>query len=317
MNNIDFSVIIPHFNSFNLLGKLIESIPNRREIEVIVVDDNSDNSDIKVFKKNYKRRENIKWLKNLYPKGAGGARNTGIENSKGKWILFADSDDFFLKGSFKIFEKYKNEEVDIIFFNCKSIFLDSQKEADRHIYYRKLVLDYLANSNKKNEKKLRYEFVVPWAKMISKQFINKYNLRFSNILVANDRMLSVQSGFYATSILASNEIVYCVTRTHGSLTTLQAQKFFEIRVNEILKINKFLIEKNEYSFRPYFIGFLFTSKNYGLKYSILLLKKIKKEKGKIFPNDFFKNFINGFYLKKIKEKVRERKYMDYRDRRNQ
>ena len=55
MNNIDFSVIIPHFNSFNLLGKLIESIPNRREIEVIVVDDNSDNSDIKVFKKNYKR----------------------------------------------------------------------------------------------------------------------------------------------------------------------------------------------------------------------------------------------------------------------
>lgn len=109
--------------------------------------------------------------------------------------------------------------------------------------------------------------------MISKQFINKYNLRFSNILVANDRMFSVQSGFYATSILASNEIVYCVTRTHGSLTTLQAQKFFEIRVNEILKINKFLIEKNEYSFRPYFIGFLFTSKNYGLKYSILLLKK--------------------------------------------
>lgn len=179
------------------------------------------------------------------------------------------------------------------------------------------MLDYLANSNKKNEKKLRYEFVVPWAKMISKQFINKYNLRFSNILVANDRMFSVQSGFYATSILASNEIVYCVTRTHGSLTTLQAQKFFEIRVNEILKINKFLIEKNEYSFRPYFIGFLFTSKNYGLKYSILLLKKIKKEKGKIFPNDFFKNFINGFYLKKIKEKVRERKYMDYRDRRNQ
>ena len=84
-----------------------------------------------------------------------------------------------------------------------------------------------------------------------------------------------------------------------------------------MKINKFLIEKNEYSFRPYFIGFLFTSKNYGLKYSILLLKKIKKEKGKIFPNDFFKNFINGFYLKKIKEKVRERKYMDYRDRRNQ
>ena len=42
MNEINFSIIIPHKNSADLLQYCLDSIPNRDDVQVIVVDDNSD-----------------------------------------------------------------------------------------------------------------------------------------------------------------------------------------------------------------------------------------------------------------------------------
>jgi len=39
---IYYSFVIPHYNTPDLLQRLIDSIPQREDIEVIVVDDNSD-----------------------------------------------------------------------------------------------------------------------------------------------------------------------------------------------------------------------------------------------------------------------------------
>ena len=41
MNSVKYSIIIPNFNSGQLLGRLLESIPDREDIEVVVVDDKS------------------------------------------------------------------------------------------------------------------------------------------------------------------------------------------------------------------------------------------------------------------------------------
>ncbi|MDR1598532.1 MAG: glycosyltransferase [Oscillospiraceae bacterium] len=40
--NINFSVVISHYNSFVLLKKLINSIPEREDVQIILVDDNSE-----------------------------------------------------------------------------------------------------------------------------------------------------------------------------------------------------------------------------------------------------------------------------------
>ena len=85
-----YSFIIPHRNSPALLNRLIESIPQRKDIEIIIVDDNSSidkrpsiiRGDLKIIE-----------LEEQDSNGAGHARNIGLDMAQGEWLLFADADD--------------------------------------------------------------------------------------------------------------------------------------------------------------------------------------------------------------------------------
>jgi len=304
---ISFSIIIPHFNSFELLKQLINSIPNSKNIEIIVVDDNSTSGDYIEEQNYYSHRKNILFLSNKYKKGAGGSRNTGLDSAKGKWIIFADSDDFFLENAFEEFNKYINSNSEVIFFNCSSIFNETGEIANRHLFFRKLVTEYLKNLNSHSENRLKYEFGVPWSKMISRELIEKNKIRFSEIIVLNDRMFSVKTGFYSKKISACEIPIYCNTRTKGSLITIQKKDYFEVKISELLRITNFMIENQIGKYSPSFLGLILSSRKYGIKYSINLILKVLKNDGKLLPLDFFKEIFNGYYLKKIMEKLEERK----------
>lgn len=307
MNQVLFSIIIPHYNNEESLIKLLKTIPEDGDIEIIIVDDNSKEE------LNYKSltevNTRIKLLKNINKKGAGGARNTGLDNALGEWILFADSDDFFIEGAFDIIKKYKKNKEDIIFFNCTSIFIETGKKAQRHIFFQKILMDYLKNKNQHTEKTLRFEYGVPWGKMIKKSFIDKYKIKFDETIIINDRMFSVLCGYYAKQILAVNKIIYCVTRNKGSLTTLRDKKVFLIKLEILDKINNFFIEKNENKYRPCMLGFILESYNYGFWFMIKTYISFLKKRYKILPNEFFKNILNGFYIKKIYEKIIDKNYL--------
>lgn len=93
------SIIIPHYNSTLSLKYLLSTIPDKPEIQVIVVDDRStlDNERYDKLIKTV-RRENILFLRNTSEnKGAGVCRNIGLNYAKGEWILFSDSDDYFIE----------------------------------------------------------------------------------------------------------------------------------------------------------------------------------------------------------------------------
>lgn len=88
-----YSIIIPHFNDFKSLERLLNSIPSRDDIEIIVIDDKStDEYDLDSIK------SKCIFLNNETPiKSAGTCRNIGLKIAKGKWLLFADSDDVFFE----------------------------------------------------------------------------------------------------------------------------------------------------------------------------------------------------------------------------
>ena len=92
---MNLSIIIPHYNSSNFLEKLLLSIPKKKDIQVIIVDDKSELSHLKVIYE-LKKIYSFDFFQNNRDKGAGSCRNIGLEIAIGKWILFADSDDFFV-----------------------------------------------------------------------------------------------------------------------------------------------------------------------------------------------------------------------------
>ena len=107
-----FSIVIPNYNKGKYVEECMESIFNqtidKSKFEVIVVDTGSTDNSLEVIKK-----YPVKLLQ-TEKKGAGAARNIGIENATGTYIVFIDSDDYLT--SLDVLEKLDNmvENQDII-----------------------------------------------------------------------------------------------------------------------------------------------------------------------------------------------------------
>ena len=129
---IDFSIIIPHYNIPHSLQRLLDTIPDEPNLEVIVIDDNSDKETeaLKQIIDKYSNDRRI-FLKNVIDnKGAGASRNIGIQHARGKWLIFADSDDMFGEDFYRIISGNKDRSEDLIFFmpyKCRTDILNSVK----------------------------------------------------------------------------------------------------------------------------------------------------------------------------------------------
>ena len=130
--NINYSFIIPHKNCPELLQRCIDSIPERDDIQVIVVDDNSE-EDKKPDLRSHKNLQVI-LLDATRSKGAGRARNVGLDHAIGKWLVFADSDDFFVTNLSELLDKYVNDSHDIIYFNVARGATMGKEDQQRRIY---------------------------------------------------------------------------------------------------------------------------------------------------------------------------------------
>lgn len=93
-NSVDLSIVVPVYNYVELIEDNINAILNQKteyNYEVIIVDDGSTDGAGEVIK----QYENNSKVKLIYQKnaGIGAARNTGINNAVGKYIMFVDCDD--------------------------------------------------------------------------------------------------------------------------------------------------------------------------------------------------------------------------------
>jgi glycosyltransferase involved in cell wall biosynthesis len=101
------SVIIPTYKRPNTLGRAIDSVLSQSytDIEVIVVDDNSDGDKYRLetiqYMERYSKDCRVKYMKHKFNRNGSAARNTGIQNAVGEYIAFLDDDDYFLKDRIK------------------------------------------------------------------------------------------------------------------------------------------------------------------------------------------------------------------------
>ena len=143
ISQFNYSVIVPYRDKYDLFIKAIDSIPDRDDIQIIVVDNSLEPLSID-DKIPVKRFASIEYTTSSKVKGAGCARNVGLCHVRGQYTLFLDADDYFTNDSFNVFDGYLNKYYDIVFFNTTSICLCDGKKSKRHLYYSDSITEYIS-----------------------------------------------------------------------------------------------------------------------------------------------------------------------------
>lgn len=252
MSQTVFSIIIPHYNIPELLVRCINSIPLSEDIQVIVVDDCSPNSNKYIETYPELSRPYLEYYKTPQGGSAGRARNVGLEHAKGKWIAFVDADDLLTNNATSLLKKYKNRTEDVIYFQSQSVMCDDLRiPSPRNLFL--YHFDHYFKTG--NEKPLRLEFDAPWGKLIKKSLIDKYQICFDEVRYSNDTYFSAAIGVYAKSIFVPNEILYIVTERTGSLTSAKIKTIEEwkTRYNVTLRVQNFY-DEHRVKYKRYAFG---------------------------------------------------------------
>ena len=117
--NIIISVIVPFYNVEEYLEECLESIRNQTytNIEVILVNDGSTDGSKEICER-FCQQDNRFKLVTQENQGASVARNRGVKESNGDYIMFVDSDDVVKDNIVEVLLSYMKTDVDIV--ECKS-----------------------------------------------------------------------------------------------------------------------------------------------------------------------------------------------------
>lgn len=318
-NNPLVSIVVPYFNTNEcLFKKCIESIANQdyENKEIIVVDDGS----------SIENREKLQNIVSMYNfvkvihqsnAGEGAARNTGLSNSKGDYVIFVDSDDGLAKGwlSFSMEISLKNNadivmgsvvrvpkvpvEEEIQFkTNFACIMPDSIWKVQRDSFYFKTdlidgleILDPGVCSKlirKKSVENLSFPIGI---KLSSDQVFNHKMIKKSNIIVITNRIsyYYVMNDSSISHIFQPNAVDYMMK----SMSLIETELFDkdECKQAYYYRILGEITEAIQYAYFSKKFKISFCKKIKGVKYACnnpLVIKSLKNVKFSFLPNKGWK-----------------------------
>lgn len=267
------SIISPVFNREHYISRFIKSIQNQNfdNIELILVDDNSNDNSIKKIENYEKEDERIVLIKNKKNKGTLISRNLGVLYSKGQYLILPDPDDLICKNILKICYKYAVKyKIDIIRFNAYN--------GNGRIFFRHL---------SPPEKKPIYQPILKSYLFYGKGELVIIDYLIHNKLIKRDafiRALNILNNFYFNLYMIFSEDVlmnYSLYLTAKSFLFLKQIGYLYIKNNKSITRN--LI--NKLRLKDFFIR---------LKFIFEYYKNTKYERD--ISNTILKNINNNFFI---------------------
>ena len=267
MSEINYTVIIPHKNTPSLLQKCLDSIPEKETVQVIVVDDNSDPKvvDFDNFPGHDRKNVETYFLKENEAKGAGKARNIGLEHAKGKWLIFSDSDDYFTEDFTLYLDKYLDSDYDVVMFDIESRDIETLEltkegeEASARLHQ----VDF---SDKKKAEWYCFNHEVPWGMMVNKKLVDKHNIRFDEVLASNDTMFVLQSFYYAERMTFLDHVLYCwIIRSNSLVHAKPKLPVVMARYEVDLRRNRFCIDHGYRKYTRSIANWLLMISKFGIR----------------------------------------------------
>lgn len=232
---MQLSVIIPVYNVEKYVARAIESVLQNgfdaNRYEIIVVDDESPDNSLAIVNQYVQKYANIRVISQSN-KGLGGARNTGIGNATGKYLLFLDADDWYLPDTIlHLISEAERLQVEILEFGAQGI------NPDRSVAYTKSMRsDVLDGIN--YYQKYRY-LDSACNKLYNRDFLAKYDLLFLEKLYIEDYEFNTRAMFKAQKVAAIELIAAQFLQNPESITrNTEHAKHLKMQEDIILVIQK-------------------------------------------------------------------------------
>lgn len=161
------SVIVPVYNCEKYIAKTLNSLLNQslENIEIICVDDKSNDNSLSIIKNYAKKDKRIKVIANKKNLGVSNTRNIALKKSSGNFIMFVDGDDYvsqdFCK---KMYQTITKNNSNLAICNANVILDSNFNSTTRKV---NLNRNYAVSSSR-----------TLWNKIFRKSLIDKYNLKF-------------------------------------------------------------------------------------------------------------------------------------------
>lgn len=200
MNEPLLSVIIASYNAEPYIRKNIESLSQLKcSFEVIVVNDGSIDNTENILKE---LQSLYSWLIVVYQQNAGvsAARNRGINESKGKWLFFADADDWINADELDtLLANVENKNECVINFGCTFVYDD--REERHHVQRTETTPKKLLNSGKFQ--------LASWNYLFPARLIKNNGVDFPRGVICNeDQAFNIKAITTASKVLLLDYNVY-------------------------------------------------------------------------------------------------------------
>lgn len=196
------SVIVPVYNAEKYISRCIDSVLKQTysNWELLLVDDGSKDGSLAILNDYAQKDRRIKVF-HQENAGAGAARNVGLDNAIGDYIVFIDSDDFVETDYFSL----------VIEKNTDVVFLDVNRRKEDFSIDGVEKLSIFANLPKEGVLRNQMTGKMLWGgvrKAVKNEIIKGHNIRFSNHKVGEEAIYSFFVLYYAQDYSFIDKPVY-------------------------------------------------------------------------------------------------------------
>lgn len=299
------SIIVPVYNAENTLYRCVDSILQQTftDWELLLIDDGSKDSSGDICDE-YARKDSRIRVFHKENGGVSSARNLGLDNAKGEWITFVDSDDFLnLEALLNMTSVIGNSDL----------VLSSIREYDK-VSYKDYIVSNITTKNVEETAKwldmLNYFIVLitPYSKLLKTSIINNHNLRFDiRFCSGEDSLFLYQYLYYVERVSCMDSISYNYMDVKGLSIKLLSLKEIDGILNEMIVI----LQKLRKRFHASFVHSYYNSLEYFIMrydFSNKGIKQFYKDLLFFSRQKYFKDLVNDkIYI----PKGRKRKLFDF------
>jgi len=221
-DDLDISVVIPCFNSADFIIPCLESLSRQtlpqHRFEVIIVDDCSTDNTVEVIGNIGNLPRNLRIIRHEKNRKQGGARNTGVDNSRGRFLTFLDSDDFLRMDALETLLYATKQGADVSVGQLLKVRYDRD-------YKPSATNRKIGTSTKVSAIDNTLLGWFPVGMLVSRNLLNENSIRFREGVFFEDIEFSTRLFFCAKKIVVSPEkVYYYIQRDSSTVNSVTADK---------------------------------------------------------------------------------------------